>query len=272
MSARGKARNRALDVLFEAEQRSVSAFDVLRARREKTDQIVNPYTLEIVEGVVSHQAAIDEFLETYSQGWTLERMPSVDRIILRIGTWELLYNDDVPDGVAVSEAVALAKTLSTDESPSVHQRPPGPPAAAEAVAARLSDPADHTAAAGRDRPPPRRWRPVLLLRPAAGRRRFSAATAARRARIRCSCCRSSAWCSCTSRPLRIRWRVKASRVAPSEVLHLRFPAVAGGPVQGSPPAASGGQQLHLRRREPAGGGILQQPLPGEPRFPPPAAG
>jgi len=118
VSARGKARNRALDVLFEAEQRSVSAFDVIRARREKTDQIVNPYTLEIVEGVVSQQTAIDEFLETYSQGWTLERMPSVDRIILRIGTWELLYNDDVPDGVAVSEAVALAKTLSTDESPS----------------------------------------------------------------------------------------------------------------------------------------------------------
>jgi N utilization substance protein B len=118
VSARGKARNRALDVLFEAEQRSVSAFDVLRARRAKTDQIINPYTLEIVEGVVSQQTAIDEFLETYSQGWTLERMPSVDRIILRIGTWELLYNDDVPDGVAVSEAVALAKTLSTDESPS----------------------------------------------------------------------------------------------------------------------------------------------------------
>ncbi|MFC4396239.1 MULTISPECIES: transcription antitermination factor NusB [Micrococcaceae] len=117
MSARGKARSRALDVLFEAEQRSVSAFDVLRARREKTDQVVNPYTLEIVEGVLSQQAAIDEFLETYSQGWSLERMPSVDRIILRIGTWELLYNDDVPDGVAVSEAVALAKTLSTDESP-----------------------------------------------------------------------------------------------------------------------------------------------------------
>ena len=118
MSARGKARNRALDVLFEAEQRSASAFDVLKSRREQTDQIVNPYTLEIVEGVISHQVAIDEFLETYSQGWTLERMPSVDRIILRIGTWELLYNDDVPDGVAVSEAVALAKTLSTDESPS----------------------------------------------------------------------------------------------------------------------------------------------------------
>lgn len=118
MSARGKARNRALDILFEAEQRSLSAFDVLRARREKTDQIINPYTVDIIEGVVSQQTAIDEYLETYSQGWSLERMPSVDLIILRIGTWELLFNDDVPDGVAVSEAVALAKTLSTDESPS----------------------------------------------------------------------------------------------------------------------------------------------------------
>ncbi|MCF3140368.1 MULTISPECIES: transcription antitermination factor NusB [unclassified Paenarthrobacter] len=117
MSARGKARSRALEVLFEAEQRSVSAFDALKARREKTDLVINPYTVEIVEGVVSMQGTIDEFLETYAQGWTLERMPSVDLIILRIGAWELLYNDEVPDGVAVSEAVALAKTMSTDESP-----------------------------------------------------------------------------------------------------------------------------------------------------------
>ncbi|MBT2584401.1 transcription antitermination factor NusB [Arthrobacter sp. ISL-95] len=117
MSARGKARSRALEVLFEAEQRSVSAFDAMTARREKTDLVINPYTVEIVEGVVSMQATIDEFLQTYAQSWTLERMPSVDRIILRIGAWELLYNDEVPDGVAVSEAVALAKTMSTDESP-----------------------------------------------------------------------------------------------------------------------------------------------------------
>ncbi|MCW2131990.1 transcription antitermination factor NusB [Arthrobacter sp. VKM Ac-2550] len=117
-SARGKARRRAVDVLFEAEQRSVSAFDALRDRREKTDQVINPYTVDIVEGVVAMQAQIDEFLTTYSQGWALERMPSVDRIILRVGAWELLYNDDIPDGVAVSEAVELAKTLSTDESPS----------------------------------------------------------------------------------------------------------------------------------------------------------
>lgn len=117
-SARGKARRRAVDVLFEAEQRSVSAFDALRDRREKTDQVINPYTVDIVEGVVAMQAQIDEFLTTYSQGWSLERMPSVDRIILRVGSWELLFNDDIPDGVAVSEAVELAKTLSTDESPS----------------------------------------------------------------------------------------------------------------------------------------------------------
>ncbi|QTF71381.1 transcription antitermination factor NusB [Arthrobacter woluwensis] len=117
MSARGKARNRALDILFEAEQRQVTPFSVIKERREHTDQIINPYTVELVEGVVSLQETIDEFLTTYAQGWTLERMPNVDRIILRIGTWELLYNEDMPDSVAVSEAVSLAKTLSTDDSP-----------------------------------------------------------------------------------------------------------------------------------------------------------
>lgn len=89
----------------------------LTARREKIDQIINPYTVDLVEGVTAMAESIDEFLQTYSQGWTLERMPAVDRIILRIGSWELLYNDDVPDAVAVSEAVELAKVLSTDESP-----------------------------------------------------------------------------------------------------------------------------------------------------------
>ncbi|WP_159616809.1 transcription antitermination factor NusB [Arthrobacter zhaoguopingii] len=117
MSARSKARRRALDVLFEAEQRSVTPLEVMKARREKTDMVIADYTVEIVEGVLAHRDQIDEFLSTYSQGWTLERMPAVDRMILRIGSWELLYNEDVPDGVAVSEAVELAKMLSTDESP-----------------------------------------------------------------------------------------------------------------------------------------------------------
>ncbi|TKV26905.1 transcription antitermination factor NusB [Arthrobacter sp. NamB2] len=117
MSARSKARRRALDILFESEQRDVPALEVIRARREKTDMVIADYTVDIVEGVLEHQQQIDEFLSTYSQGWTLDRMPAVDLMILRIGGWELLYNDDVPDGVAVSEAVELAKMLSTDESP-----------------------------------------------------------------------------------------------------------------------------------------------------------
>ncbi|MGT2460722.1 MULTISPECIES: transcription antitermination factor NusB [Sinomonas] len=118
MSARGKARARALDILFEAEQRGVPASVAIQGRRDRTEQVINPYTVEIVDGVTARQSQIDEILRTYAQGWTLERMPSVDRIILRIGLWELLFNDDVPDAVAVSEAVALARTMSTDESPS----------------------------------------------------------------------------------------------------------------------------------------------------------
>jgi N utilization substance protein B len=118
VSARGKARARALDILFEAEQRGVPASVAIQGRRDRTEQVINPYTVEIVDGVTARQSQIDEILRTYAQGWTLERMPSVDRIILRIGLWELLFNDDVPDAVAVSEAVALARTMSTDESPS----------------------------------------------------------------------------------------------------------------------------------------------------------
>ncbi|MHA7264613.1 transcription antitermination factor NusB [Arthrobacter sp. TMN-37] len=117
MSARSKARRRALDVLFEAEQRAVTPMEVMKARREKTDMVIADYTVDIVDGVLTHREQIDEYLSTYSQGWTLERMPAVDRMILRIGSWELLYNEEVPDGVAVSEAVELAKMLSTDESP-----------------------------------------------------------------------------------------------------------------------------------------------------------
>lgn len=117
MSARSKARRRALDILFESTQREMPALEVIRARREKTDMVIADYTVDVVEGVLERQEQIDEYLSTYSQGWTLERMPVVDLMILRIGSWELLYNDDIPDGVAVSEAVELAKMLSTDESP-----------------------------------------------------------------------------------------------------------------------------------------------------------
>ncbi|GAA3694872.1 transcription antitermination factor NusB [Zhihengliuella alba] len=118
MSARSKARLRALEVLFEADQRGVTALSALQQRREaNADWTVNPYTMTLVEGVVSQQERIDEILSTYARGWTLDRMPAVDRAALRLGAWEILFNDDVPDGVAVAEAMSLAKELSTDESP-----------------------------------------------------------------------------------------------------------------------------------------------------------
>lgn len=119
MSARSKARKRAVDLLFEAEQRDVDVGELLRERlaRPVTQAPLNPYTAELVEGVVAHWSDIDELLSTYSQGWTLERMPSVDRAILRLGAYEVLYGQGVPEGVAIAEAVELAETLSTQESP-----------------------------------------------------------------------------------------------------------------------------------------------------------
>jgi transcription antitermination protein NusB len=117
VAARSKARRRALEVLFEADQRGLEPLDVLAERVRRADPPIAEYTVEIVEGVVAHQERIDELLSTYAQGWTLDRMPGVDRSLLRLAAWELLYNDDVPDAVAIDEAVELAKTLSTDESP-----------------------------------------------------------------------------------------------------------------------------------------------------------
>lgn len=117
MSARGRARRRALEILFEAEQRGADPLEGIRSRRTSTDQVINPYTVEIVHGVIAEQERIDEILASYAQGWTLDRMPAVDRSILRIGAWEILFNDEVPDGVAVAEAVTIARELSTDDSP-----------------------------------------------------------------------------------------------------------------------------------------------------------
>jgi transcription antitermination protein NusB len=117
MAARSKARKRALDVLFEADQRGLDPLGVLAERVRRAEPPIAEYTVEMVEGVVAHQERIDELLSTYAQGWTLDRMPGVDRSLLRLAAWELLYNDDVPDAVAIDEAVELAHTLSTDESP-----------------------------------------------------------------------------------------------------------------------------------------------------------
>ncbi|HET6988348.1 MAG TPA: transcription antitermination factor NusB [Kribbella sp.] len=117
MSARSKARKRALDVLFESEVRGLPVGGTLADRVADNDPPVNEFTVALVEGVAKHIDVIDELLETHSVGWSLDRMPAVDRNILRIGTYELLFDDQVPDVVAVSEAVALARDLSTDESP-----------------------------------------------------------------------------------------------------------------------------------------------------------
>ncbi|MDQ1667322.1 MAG: transcription antitermination protein NusB [Actinomycetota bacterium] len=116
MAARTKARKRALDVLFESEQRKVDVLETLAGRVVAQDPPVNEYTVALVEGVVAQRERIDELLTTYAQGWSLDRMPAVDRAILRLATFELLWRDDVPDGVVISEAVALAGELSTDDS------------------------------------------------------------------------------------------------------------------------------------------------------------
>ncbi|MBA2551734.1 MAG: transcription antitermination factor NusB [Nocardioidaceae bacterium] len=118
MSARTKARKRALDVLFESELRGVELGATLPQRLADGDPPVNPYTVALVEGVHGHQERIDELLSTYSVGWSLDRMPTIDRNLLRIAVFEILYADDVPDAVAISEAVGLAGDLSTDESSS----------------------------------------------------------------------------------------------------------------------------------------------------------
>jgi N utilization substance protein B len=116
VGARSKARKRALDVLYEAGQRDADAMAILRERLAQSDPPVPEYATDLVEGVVTHRDRIDELLATYAEEWTLDRMPPVDLAALRIGVYELLWCSDVPDAVAVSEAVALVSSLSTQES------------------------------------------------------------------------------------------------------------------------------------------------------------
>ncbi|TFD93953.1 transcription antitermination factor NusB [Cryobacterium lactosi] len=121
MSARTKARKRAIDILYAADIRQTTipeslAMEAERAANEPARMVSWLYARDIVDGVVDHREEIDELIETYSQGWTLSRMPTIDRAILRIGIWEILYNDAVPHAVAIDEAVEAAKVLSTDDS------------------------------------------------------------------------------------------------------------------------------------------------------------
>jgi len=121
VGARTKSRKRALDILYGADVREESINTVLAAEQARND--ADPkranswaYARDIVIGITEHGDEIDELIETYSQGWTIARMPTVDRALVRIGLWEILYNDEVPDAVAISEAVESAKVHSTDDS------------------------------------------------------------------------------------------------------------------------------------------------------------
>jgi len=117
VAARSKARKRALDILFEAEQRGLPVLELLSERQSLGETPVPQYAAELVRGVATHQPEIDNLISENAVDWTLERMPAVDRNVLRLGVYELLWADDVPDGVAISEAVLLAQDLSTDASP-----------------------------------------------------------------------------------------------------------------------------------------------------------
>ena len=119
---RHKARRRAVDLLFEAEAKDVSAAELIAERRilvttDETVGHIHPYTARVIEGLVGDQSQIDAVVASHLKGWTLERLPAVDRAILRLATWELFNATDVDPVVIVDEAVELAKELSTDDSP-----------------------------------------------------------------------------------------------------------------------------------------------------------
>ena len=121
MGARTKSRKRALDVLYGADVREESinaalADETSRALADTKRANSWEYARQIVVGITEHGDEIDELIETYAQGWTINRMPAVDRAIVRIGIWEILFNEEVPDNVAISEAVEMAQSLSTEDS------------------------------------------------------------------------------------------------------------------------------------------------------------
>lgn len=117
MSARTRARKRVLDILYEAEMRSMHPQDILNRTISDSVDSLNEYVSVLVTGIVEKKVIVDETIETYSQEWSLDRMPMVDRELARIGVYELLFQADVPDAVVISEIVDLASDLSTDDSP-----------------------------------------------------------------------------------------------------------------------------------------------------------
>lgn len=120
MSARSKARKQALDLLYETDIRGTNLVETLVARDIPADgpdaRPIREYTKELVNGVSDNRRKIDELITTYAQGWDMDRLPAVDRNILRLGIYEILWSTDVPMSVAIDEALVLAKELSSDDS------------------------------------------------------------------------------------------------------------------------------------------------------------
>ena len=116
MSARSKARKAALDLLYEGDIRKTSAINILNQRSGDLEFVIRDFTKELVQGVDENRRKIDELITTYSQGWDMDRMPVIDRNILRLAIYEILWSKDVPPAVAIDEAIELAQTLSTDDS------------------------------------------------------------------------------------------------------------------------------------------------------------
>ena len=120
MSARSKARKQTLDLLYESDIRGSSASDLMVLRDVPDDgpdaRPIRDFTKELIDGITENRRKIDELISTYAQGWDMDRLPAVDRNILRLGIYEIVWSDDVEDGVAIDEALNLAKVLSTDES------------------------------------------------------------------------------------------------------------------------------------------------------------
>ena len=120
MSARSKARKQTLDILYESDIRGSNPLDILTSRdvteEEPDARPIRDYTRELITGVSEHRRKIDELIATYAQGWDMDRLPAVDRNIMRLALFEILWSDGLADAIAIDEALVLAKELSTDES------------------------------------------------------------------------------------------------------------------------------------------------------------
>jgi transcription antitermination protein NusB len=120
VSARTKARKAALDILFEADIRGTSTLDLLNQRLVQDEgedaRPVREFTQELIIGIEAHRRKIDELITTYAQGWDMDRLPNVDRNVLRLAIFEILWSPEVPDAVVIDEALTLVKELSTDDS------------------------------------------------------------------------------------------------------------------------------------------------------------